>query len=150
MKKIILSVLFALAMLPLPAQRLARGEKAPELQVGEWISENQPSRGGAMMVEFFHSGNPTSVGRIGQLDIIARDSAGKLSVVVVTREDSPAVKGMLGYKAFFSAIDDNGKTFSAFSALYVPYAVIVDRKGRVAWLGNPSTLTDDDIADLIK
>lgn len=152
MKNILLvAVLAAMTVLPLSAQqRLIRGDKAPELQVKEWITQAQPSGGRAMMVEFFHSGNSTSVARVAQLDATAREAAGKLNVVVITREDSPAVKALLGDKAFFAGIDDDGKTFAAFSTLYVPYTVIVDKRGRVAWHGNPASLTSADITQLIK
>lgn len=151
-KTILLSILaFAFAMPLCGQQRLARGERAPGLQVKEWVSVELPAGSRAMFVEFFHPSNATSVDRARVLlDVIAKDNAGRLNVVVVTHEDSPQVRELLAGKAFFAAIDDEGKTFSSYSALYVPYAVIVDRRGRVAWLGNPSTLTAADITELIK
>lgn len=150
MKRIILITLFALAAMPLWGQRLSRGEKMPDYQVKAWISASQPSGGKATLVEFFHSGNKVSVDRLAALEQLAKDNSRVLNVLVVTREDTPEVRKMLGGKAFHAAVDDDGKTFSAFSALYVPYAVLADKKGRVVWLGNPVSLKTEDIPQLIQ
>lgn len=45
--------------------------------------------------------------------------------------------------------DGNGSVFSAFSARYVPYSVIYDKRGRILWVGNPSSLSAADVADII-
>lgn len=42
-----------------------------------------------------------------------------------------------------------GSVFSAFSARYVPYSVIYDKRGRILWVGNPSSLSAADVADII-
>lgn len=103
-----------------------------------------------MMVEFFHPDNSRSVERIALLDQMARSYSGSMSVVVITRENDARVRELLDGKAFFAAVDDDGKTFSAYSAFYVPYAVIADRRGRVTWLGNPTSLTEADITQYIR
>lgn len=141
---------FILAAVPLFGQRLSRGEKMPDYQFKGWISTSQPSGSKATMVEFFHSGNKVSVDRLAALEQLAKDNSRTLNVIVVTREDTPEVRKMLGGRAFFSAIDDEGKTFAAFSALYVPYAVVADKKGRVVWLGNPVSLKAGEVQQLIQ
>lgn len=150
MKRILLLSTLLLAFSPLFGQRLARGEKMPELQVKQWISQSQPAPGKATLVEFFHSGNKTSVERLKALEELAKSNSSKLNVIVVTRENTAPVTQMLSGKSYFAVLDDEGKTFSAYSAIYVPYTVIADRRGRVVWLGNPTSITDKEIADLIK
>ncbi len=147
MKRFILLAAVALcAAATASAQRLVIGERAPEFTVSRWLTA-QPDDGKPMMLEFFHSSNPQSCSRLATLDRIARDNAGSLNVVVVTREDSGEVASMLtgGSPAYFVALDDGGKTFSAFAARYVPYCVILDKRGRVVWVGNPTSLDEETV-----
>lgn len=151
MRRFLLSVLALLFVSPIYGQKLVRGERAPELQVREWLCATPSLDGKAVYIEFFHSSNPTSVKRLAELDKLARSAGTKLTVVVITREQSNAVNNMLraNNPAYYAAVDDGGKTFSAYSVLYVPYSVITDRKGRIIWLGNPTSLSNDKIIEML-
>lgn len=104
------------------------------------------------MVEFYHSSNRSSAERLARLDAIAKTHANDLAVIVVTREDDSAVTSALlqGNPSYRVGYDGDGSVFSAFSARYVPYSVITDRRGRILWVGNPSSLTDADITGIIE
>lgn len=148
-------MLAALAMLvaaPLRAQRLVIGERAPELTVARWLNGAPDTDGKAVMVEFYHSSNRSSAERLARLDAIAKAHANDLAVIVVTREDDSAVTSALlqGNPSYRVGYDGDGSVFSAFSARYVPYSVITDRRGRILWVGNPSSLTDADITGIIE
>lgn len=152
MKRITLLAALLLAALPLSAQRLVIGERAPELKVERWLSAAPSLDNKAVMVEFFHSSNQKSADRLPQLSQLARANADKLTVVVLTREDDPTVTARLldGNPAYYAGYDGTGAAFNSFEARYVPYAVIYDKRGRVLWVGNPSSLSDSDIKTLIK
>ena len=54
-----------------------------------------------------------------------------------------------GNPSYRVGYDGDGSVFSAFSARYVPYSVIYDKRGRILWVGNPSSLSAADVADII-
>lgn len=132
------------------AQVLVIGEKVPDFKVKEWVDMRKPAPvpQKMMLVEFFHSSNQESVGRLGELDRLAKKYAAGLTVVVITKEDSAATRRMLkdGSTRYHTGIDDAGKTFAAFGVQYVPHAVLIDPKGRLLWMGN-STAMDDSVIE---
>lgn len=135
----------------LDAQRLSIGERVPELNISKWLTEAPSLDGKAVMVEFFHSSNQKSIDRLRTLDDLARKGGNKLAVVVVTKEDSPEVGAMLTEGApAYSVGYDTGSTFPDFEARYVPYAVLYDRRGRILWVGNPTTMKNEDIIGMLK
>lgn len=136
----------------LSAQRLVVGGRAPELAVSEWLTAAPVTEDRTVMVEFFHSANRNSAARIAALDEIARNYAGRLCVVVVTRQDEPQARAMLldGQPHYSVGYDADGTVSAAFAANYIPYAVIYDRRGRVLWAGNPSSLGVQEIAQYVK
>ena len=131
------------------AQVLVIGEKVPDFRVKEWADMYKPISAPQkmMLVEFFHPSNEGSVGRLAELDRLARDYPAGLTVVVITKEDSAEVRRMLREASvrYHIGIDDAGRTFAAFGVQYVPYAVLVDPKGRLLWVGNSTTMDDSVI-----
>jgi len=147
MKKIIIAaavILFSAS--GLSAQKLVIGEKAPDIKASEWIIP-QSGRGTATLTEFFFSQSDPSVRRLPALDGIARQNAGKLAVIVISREDKSKVEPFVSGKnySFGVAIDDNGKTFASYGVQFVPFSVLTDARGRVVWFGNSSQLTNNII-----
>lgn len=86
-----------------------------------------------------------------RLDELAKSYGDRLAVIVVTREKDDAVISSLlgGNPSYRVGYDGDGSVFSAFSARYVPYSVIYDKRGRILWVGNPSSLSAADVADII-
>lgn len=127
------------------------GDRAPDIKPGKWLTAAPDMGGSPVFIEFFHSTNKHSAARLGELDRLARQN-GDLVVVVVTREQSPDVISTLtdGNPAYYPMIDSANQTFSAYKVQFVPYSVLSDRKGRIVWLGNPTTLSNDEIIKLLK
>lgn len=125
------------------AQSPVIGER-PELRVT--YLDSKPS-GGPMLVEFYVSRSPSSEERIRALSKMASDYSGQLNVVLVTREGNDVIESHFRGKnyPFHVALDDNDRTFKAFGVQYLPYAVMLDSRGRVVWFGNPTTLDDNTI-----
>ncbi|MDR2935736.1 MAG: thioredoxin family protein [Rikenellaceae bacterium] len=145
-------VLSLLAAGNLQAQRLMIGEKAPDVKIAKWIGGSQPSGGKAQLVDFFHSTNDQCVASLSKLDALARQYSGKINFVIVGREDESKLSPLAVGKnyAFFFGLDDNGKTFTAYNVRFVPFSVLLDNRGQVVWMGNPSGLTDAILDDAVK
>lgn len=133
------------------AQKLIIGERAPEVKVSEWIN-GTPNNNKPMLIEFYHSSSKQSQDRIPALNKLAEKYTGKLSVVVIAREAKDKVMslGLDRNSKFYPAIDDNSKTFTNYGVQFVPFGAVVDGKGRLAWFGNPSSLSDSELQGYIK
>lgn len=152
MKRLFCILLATLATtLTLSAQRVEVGSKAPLIGQVEWISDTPQLGERFLMVEFFHSANEDCRAHIDPCNAISHTFLEQMDVVVLTKEPSEQVTSLLmhEYQFFYAASDESGKTFQAFGANHVPFAVIVDLQGVVIWTGNPWTLSKDIIENLI-
>ncbi len=156
MKRFLLLLLAAsaLAVQAGRCQQLIIGSKAPEIKPAGWHEGRAPQcEGCPYLVEFFHSSERNAARRITVLDSLASRFDGRLAVVMVVKESADRLSAVPGFgnaKRLNVAFDGDGKTFSAFGVQFVPYAVMTDRRGRVAWLGNPASLTEADIEKIIR
>lgn len=149
MKKLILSLTFLLcAAFATDAQnqKLMIGEKAPEIKVSRWLSSSGGDQN-PKLLEFVYTKSQPSVKRLAELSVTATKYKGKLTVIAISKDDAESVTSVVdvGKANYRIALDDAGKTFSAYGVSYVPFAVLIDSKGRTVWSGNPSSLTDDII-----
>lgn len=139
------------ATLSLSAQRVEVGSKAPKIGQVEWISDTPHLGERVLMVEFFHSANRDCRDHIATCNTLAHMYLDDMDVVMLTREPSEQIASLLmhEYQFFYVASDESGKTFEAFGASHVPYAVIITTRGVIAWTGNPLTLTREIIDNII-
>ncbi len=142
---ILLVIIASSNALSLLAQRVVVGSRAPQIKGVEWISDRLEKSDKALMVEFFHSSNKDCREHIDHLNALACDYRHEMDVLMLTREPSEQVAGMLlhEYQYFYIAADESGGLFRAFDVKHVPYAVIISPKGVVVWAGNPLTLTNE-------
>ncbi len=147
--KTVLAFVAALAVTSAAAQVLVIGEKVPDFRIKEWVSMRKPvpAPQKMMLVEFFHSSNPGSVGRLAVLDRLAAEYPAGLTVAVLVKEDTLEVIRQLRDASYlyYIGIDDGGRTFGAFGVQYVPFAVLIDPKGRLLWMGNSTTMDQEVI-----
>ena len=74
-------------------------------------------------------------------------------IVVVAMEPKERIAPTLARymsQKFYVAIDPSGRIFSAYGIRYVPFGVLIDRKGRACWIGNPMLATEKIIRDNLK
>ena len=133
------------------------GDPAPPLQLSKIVSG--PSDTGRLdgdditVIEFWATWCAPCVAGMPKLDAIARHHRSDgVSVVGVTREEEAVVDGFLDRleatrrPTYAIAIDDEGQTTTAYMTASrrqgIPCAFIVDRNGRIAWLGHPKDLED--------
>ena len=152
MKRLLILTLALLASLTLSAQRVEVGARAPRIRGVEWISDEPEKHERAMMVEFFHSTNEDCRNHIDHLNALASDYRHEMDVVMLTREPAEQVAYMLlhEYQFFYVATDESGDVFRSFGVNHVPYAVIINPRGTIVWVGNPLTLDKKTIKKLLQ
>ncbi|MDR2885424.1 MAG: hypothetical protein LBU95_01410 [Rikenellaceae bacterium] len=148
MKHLITVAVLLLVAQAAGAQRLMVGEKAPDLKVKEWPYGKPEAENTPRFIEFFHSGSAPSVERVARLHELASARGTEICVILVCHEDAATVRAALGAGPlpYYVAIDEGGRSFTAYGVQYVPFAAITDRKGRLTWFGNPGKLTAGEIA----
>lgn len=150
MKKCLVLLLFALAVLPAtaPAQRIALGERAPEIRPAAWVGEAAPAAAAKTYIEFFAADNPAGTKSLQRLHELAAKAGSGLRVIVVTRDReevvAPLVEAYLSPR-FAVALDPQGKIFTAYGVRYVPFGVLTDARNRALWQGNSLQLTGEVI-----
>lgn len=157
MKRTLISTAFLLAAVlaapRLSAQkRMGVGDKTPELRIARWIVGTAPAPGEAVYLDFFTSSNPRAREELSVLEGYALHYRGRIAFVVVTRDDpgetAAYFRGM--NPSYAVGIDEEGKTFSGFGVLYVPFGVLIDAKGRFVWQGRTSRLTDEVLREAVR
>lgn len=133
------------------AQSLAIGERAPDLNISQWLNE-KPSGEKARLINFYHSSSREAGALLAGMSRYAGQYAEKLSVIVIAREPKEKVQAALlndspGYAA---AIDEDGRTFASFGVKVVPFGVLIDTKGKILWFGNPAQLDTATLDKLLK
>lgn len=157
MKRICLLFLLLSWVGSVGGQNLVVGARAPELKVAQYITakpnlERAKQGREAILVEFFVSyGEPSHV-RWNALNHLAVELAGEVVVVMLSQEERAAIEPLFAGTdyAFSVALDEAGKTFSAYGVQYVPYAVLLDTHQRVIWFGNPTELTPEKTIQIIE
>ncbi len=147
MKKTVLGLILLASAVSAQAQRLIIGEKTPDIQVVQWVDGRAAAAGKATLVDFFHSSNQQSINNLNKLDGLETTYGSKLNIVVVSQETMEVFRPFIvdkGY-GFYAGIDDNGKTFTAYGVRFVPFAALIDARGRLVWTGNVTNLTDEII-----
>lgn len=149
MKRIIPLLLLALAVPAFgAAQRIALGERAPEVRPAAWLGGRQPLGADMTYVEFFAESNPACRTSLERLKELTSKLGTKLRVIVVAREKEERLAPLLA--PYLSphiavALDPEGKVFAAYGVSYVPFGVLTDARNRALWMGNSLQLTEQVI-----
>lgn len=154
MKKFLFPLVAVAVLLPAGFSRSHAaqiGEPAAPLQIAEWVKGGAVSLDDAkgkqiVVVEFWATWCGPCKASIPHLTELAKKFADRGVVFVgVTDEDSATVRPFvdkMGEKMdYHVAIDNNRQTSDGYMKAYgqngIPCAFIVDREGRVAWVGHP-------------
>ena len=145
MKRIFLALFLLSWTLTAAAQKVALGEKTPDLKVESWLDNRAPVQGRTALLVFFHSASRPSVESLAYLQALGGKFGDRISVVVVAKEGRETVEALLRPYAkgnLTVAFDDNGRSCAAYDVQYLPFGVLVSAKGRALWMGNPRQLTE--------
>lgn len=150
------------------ASALTVGDPAPKLQVGGW-AQGDPVKefesGKAYIVEFWATWCGPCRATIPHLNELHTKFKDKGLIVigqnVWERDESlvaPFIKKMAANMTYRVALDDKSKSKDGAMATTwmkaagqngIPAAFIVDKKGKIAWIGHPATLKDGLLEDIL-
>jgi thiol-disulfide isomerase/thioredoxin len=158
---------FAVAA-PMAQAELMVGDPAPKLQVGKWI------QGGAVngfdtdhvyLVEFWATWCGPCIASIPHVNELWQKFKDRGVVVIgqnVWDDDSnvPAFVKKMGDKMTYRvAIDDKSRETNGFMSEHwwkrkvnnhtIPHAFIINKEGRIAWIGHPGALTEKLLNDIL-
>lgn len=149
----ILAILFVLTGSSSLAQRVALGDLTPEHKTNRWIKKNIPQlqQYDNTLIVFVHTRSIPCEESLTVINSIA-EKYGNLNVHIVTKECEEHAD-----RTFASKISDKvtfhthaEKIFSTYEVSYVPFAIIINKKRVTEWFGNPSTITENDIAVILQ
>lgn len=145
-----------------PAQAGMIGDKAPELQIKQWVQGGtlNPKAGNGKsiyVIEFWQTECPHCQESLPYLSML-QEQFKKEGVVFIgiTGEDAATVKAFLekNHDATYAlAVDDEDKTYDRFMGAFgesgVPHAFIVGRQGRILWQGHPMDGLDKALKQIV-
>jgi thiol-disulfide isomerase/thioredoxin len=138
--------------MPIPAATLGIGDSAPALSINTWVKGSGPNEyaaGRVYVLEFWAMGSAAcrkTAPLLGELQALYRDKA--LSVIGISVME-PGGQGSvdafvkragdrMGYAVGYDATGDAARRFMQPSGQHsIPVAFVIDRAGRIAWIGHP-------------
>lgn len=127
-------------------QKLVIGSQIPSFKGITWLTA-PPKTDKDMLIDFYQSTNPSCEKFLPTLAPRYDLLAPKLSFVILTREQGPAIDKLVNSLGARYSIgyDPTGDAFNAFNVKYLPYSILVDEKGKILWIGNLGNLDDQSL-----
>jgi thiol-disulfide isomerase/thioredoxin len=129
-------------------------QKAPELNIQEWVSEPPNTKGKFILIDFWGTWCGPCIKAIPDMNAYQNQFKEQLVVIGVSKESIEKVKSFKKVKMdYYSGIDFNDDLNKAYEIQGIPHAVLIDPKGIVRWEGFPflggHELTSKVIEDII-
>jgi thiol-disulfide isomerase/thioredoxin len=138
---------------PTEPQPLGVGDKAPPLKIAEWvkgepIKDFEPGR--VYAIEFWATWCGPCIAGIPHLAAVQEKFKEHADLISVTREDPSNTLEMvrefvaqrdeeMAYRVAFDEVDVTWRSYmDAAEQTGIPCAFIIDKQGRVAWIGHPA------------
>jgi tetratricopeptide (TPR) repeat protein len=138
------------------------GDPAPPIHTGDWLQGDPVSRfaeGTGYLVEFWASWSASSRDSVPQLNEISQKFKNNGLTVIGQncweQDKSAATSFIKELKITYPvALDDESRSMarnwmSAAGRSSLPTAFLIDKKGKVAWIGNSAELSEQIITDLL-
>ncbi len=119
----------------------------------EWLSDSAPAVRPYTFIEFFHTSSAGGEEALSNLFYLATEFGESLSVVVLTREEERSIAPMLArYLSpnFGAVVDPSGELFNSFGVVYLPFGILVDKRGRALWMGNSTQINAEILRNIFK
>lgn len=131
------------------------GEKAPKLEVEEWLGETPEMEGKLVLIDFWATWCGPCRKAIPKLNDWHEKYGDQLVVIGISDERAETVRKFNKPEIhYYNAIDTQARTKKAVEVKGIPHVMILDPDGVVVWEGFPflngHALTEDVLKDLIQ
>lgn len=123
-------------------------QKAPELVVDEWLTEEPDMKGKFVLYEMYGTHCPPCWKAVPKLNALHEQFKDEMVIIGVN-----CVKAKLPQEPeshYYKGLDKERKTYNAVGLKFVPYALLVDPEGIVRWEGSPNDLDEVVVGKIIK
>jgi cytochrome c biogenesis protein CcmG, thiol:disulfide interchange protein DsbE len=130
-------------------------QKAPELVVQKWITQQPVTTGKFILVDFWATWCGPCRRAIPELNIFSKKFGDRLVVIGISDEPVETVNQLKDVKIeYYSAVDTRARVKNKLNVTGIPHCILIDPKGIVRWEGFPSLdgapLTEEVIANLLE
>lgn len=144
--------LFSLSIFAQKKQLWAKSfinEKAPELVVEEWISEQPDTKGKFILIDFWATWCGPCIRAIPELNAFHEKFKDDLVVIGISDESKEKINNFKKVKIdYYSAIDTNKTLKNIYEVQGIPHCVLIDPDGIVRWEGFP-TLKGEELTEKV-
>ena len=128
-----------------------QGKKAPTFHIEEWVANETDVTDKVRVVEFWATWCPPCRKTIPHLNELANHFGNDVSFVGVTAEKKSVVESFMKKTPmdYSIAIDTNKKMQNAIRCRAIPLAMVISSDGIVRWQGNPASLTEGIIQQVL-
>lgn len=123
------------------AQTIALGERVPRIKKAKWLGENIPPKSEFTIVEFVHSASVPCRQSVERISRIVDEHA-NISLMLVTHQNEKSIDDWLKASVTprVGVVVEDSNIRTSFGVNYAPYVVILNRKHKALWFGNPQQL----------
>jgi len=113
-------------------------DKAPELVVEKWLSEEPQTEGKYVLIEFWATWCPPCRRSISLLNDLHRRFKDELVVIGISDESEADVRKLQDPAIeYYSAIDTRARTKKELGVFGIPHVILLEPEGYVVWEGFP-------------
>ena len=123
------------------AQTIALGERVPRIKKAKWLGGNIPPKSEFTIVEFVHSASVPCRQSVERISRIVDEHA-NISLMLVTHQNEKSIDDWLKASVTprVGVVVEDSNIRTSFGVNYAPYVVILNRKHKALWFGNPQQL----------
>lgn len=123
--------------------RSVRGQPAPRLEIGKWITDPPNAKGKFILLDFWATWCGPCRQSIPELNGFQKDFSDRLAVIGVSDETEDAVRHMTTPGIEYAvAIDPESRMIQELQITAIPHCLLIDPAGIVRFEGNPLYLND--------
>ena len=132
------------------AQNVATQERVPKLKLSSWLNGHIPVESDYTYLGFIHSASVPCIASTSHIVSAAKQVG--MSVIIITKEPQQSLSNWL-YKLTdepcVGVHHSSSAIFANYGVEYAPFGVIISKKRRALWFGNPNRLTQKQIIEII-